>query len=148
MSVTFAKGFRAAGVEAGISAVDGKKDLALVVNDGPLDAMAGVFTPNRFCAAPVQWTRGVVADGHAKAVILNSGGANACTGQAGYDQSAATRRHGGRTARLHAPRMWPYARRSDRRAAARWTTSWPAPRPPMRRWRIPPRPGRTPRTPS
>lgn len=90
MSVTFAKGFRAAGVEAGISAVDGKKDLALVVNDGPLDAMAGVFTPNRFYAAPVQWTRGVVADGHAKAVILNSGGANACTGQAGYDQSAAT----------------------------------------------------------
>lgn len=90
MSVTFAKGFRAAGVEAGISAVDGKKDLALVVNDGPLDAMAGVFTPNRFCAAPVQWTRGVVADGHAKAVILNSGGANACTGQAGYDQSADT----------------------------------------------------------
>ena len=90
MSVTFAKGFRAAGVEAGISAVDGKKDLALVVNDGPLDAMAGVFTPNRFCAASVQWTRGVVADGHAKAVILNSGGANACTGQAGYDQSAAT----------------------------------------------------------
>ena len=90
MSVTFAKGFRAAGVEAGISAVDGKKDLALVVNDGPLDAMAGVFTPNRFCAAPVQWTRGVVADGHAKAVILNSGGANACTGQAGYDQSAVT----------------------------------------------------------
>ena len=90
MSVTFAKGFRAAGVEAGISAVDGKKDLALVVNDGPLDAMAGVFTPNRFCAAPVQWTRGVVADGHATAVILNSGGANACTGQAGYDQSAAT----------------------------------------------------------
>jgi len=90
VSVTFAKGFRAAGVEAGISAVDGKKDLALVVNDGPLDAMAGVFTPNRFCAAPVQWTRSVVADGHAKAVILNSGGANACTGQAGYDQSAAT----------------------------------------------------------
>ena len=90
MSVTFAKGFRAAGVEAGISAVDGKKDLALVINDGPLDAMAGVFTPNRFCAAPVQWTRGVVADGHAKAVILNSGGANACTGRAGYDQSSAT----------------------------------------------------------
>ena len=90
MSVTFAKGFRAAGVEAGISAVDGKKDLALVVNDGPLDAMAGVFTPNRFCAAPVQWTRGVVADGHAKAVILNSGGANACTGRAGCDQSSAT----------------------------------------------------------
>ena len=90
MSVTFAKGFKAAGVEAGISAVEGKKDLALVVNAGPLDAIAGVFTPNRFCAAPVQWSRRIVADGHAKAVILNSGGANACTGQAGYDQSAAT----------------------------------------------------------
>lgn len=90
MSVTFAKGFEAAGVEAGISAVEGKKDLALVVNAGPLDAIAGVFTPNRFCAAPVQWSRRIVADGHAKAVILNSGGANACTGQAGYDQSAAT----------------------------------------------------------
>ena len=90
MSVTFAKGFEAAGVEAGISAVEGKKDLALVVNAGPLDAIAGVFTPNRFCAAPVQWSRRIVANGHAKAVILNSGGANACTGQAGYDQSAAT----------------------------------------------------------
>lgn len=90
MSVTFAQGFSAAGVEAGISAVEGKKDLALVVNDGPLDAAAGVFTANRFCAAPVQWTRKIVADGHVKAVILNSGGANACTGQPGYEQSKAT----------------------------------------------------------
>lgn len=90
MSVTFAKGFRAAGVEAGVSAVAGKKDVALVVNDGPLDAAAGVFTSNRFCAAPVRYSRKAVADGHVKAVILNSGGANACTGQAGYDQSAAT----------------------------------------------------------
>lgn len=90
MSVTFAKGFKAAGVAAGISAVQGRKDLALVVNEGPLDVAAGVFTPNRFCAAPVQWSRKAVADGRAKAVILNSGGANACTGKAGYDQSAAT----------------------------------------------------------
>ena len=90
MSVTFAQGFSAAGVEAGISAVEGKKDLALVVNNGPLDAAAGVFTSNRFCAAPVQWTRKIVADGHVKAVILNSGGANACTGQPGYEQSKAT----------------------------------------------------------
>ena len=90
MSVTFAQGFSAAGVEAGISAVEGKKDLALVVNNGPLDAAAGVFTSNRFCAAPVQWTRKIVADGHVKAVILNSGGANACTGQPGYEQSEAT----------------------------------------------------------
>ena len=90
MSVTFAKGFSAAGVAAGISSVEGKKDLALVVNQGPLDSAAGVFTFNRFCAAPVQWSRKTVADGHIKAVILNSGGANACTGQAGYEQSAAT----------------------------------------------------------
>lgn len=90
MSVTFARGFSAAGVEAGISAVEGKKDLALVVNKGPLDMAAGVFTSNRFCAAPVQWTRKIVADGHVKAVILNSGGANACTGQPGYEQSKAT----------------------------------------------------------
>lgn len=90
MSVTFAQGFSAAGVAAGISAVEGKKDMALVVNNGPLDAAATVFTTNRFCAAPVQWSRKVVADGHVKAVILNSGGANACTGKPGYEQSQAT----------------------------------------------------------
>jgi len=77
-------------VAAGISAVEGKKDMALVVNNGPLDAAAAVFTTNRFCAAPVQWSRKVVADGHVKAVILNSGGANACTGKPGYEQSQAT----------------------------------------------------------
>lgn len=90
MSVTFAQGFSAAGVAAGISAVEGKKDMALVVNNGPLDAAAAVFTTNRFCAAPVQWSRKVAADGHVKAVILNSGGANACTGKPGYEQSQAT----------------------------------------------------------
>lgn len=90
MSVTFAQGFSAAGVAAGISAVEGKKDMALVVNNGPLDAAAAVFTTNRFCAAPVQWSRKVVADGHVEAVILNSGGANACTGKPGYEQSQAT----------------------------------------------------------
>ena len=90
MSVTFAQGFSAAGVAAGISAVEGKKDMALVVNNGPLDAAAAVFTTNRFCAAPVQWSRKVVADGPVKAVILNSGGANACTGKPGYEQSQAT----------------------------------------------------------
>ena len=90
MSVTFAQGFSAAGVEAGFSATPGKKDVALVVNEGPLTAAAGVFTTNRFCAAPVQWSRKAVADGSLKAVILNSGGANACTGEAGYAQSVAT----------------------------------------------------------
>ncbi|KFI82541.1 bifunctional glutamate N-acetyltransferase/amino-acid acetyltransferase ArgJ [Bifidobacterium psychraerophilum] len=90
MSVTYAQGFAAAGVPAGISSIAGKKDLAVVTNQGPLDVAAGVFTSNRFCAAPVQWSRGAVADGHLKAVVVNSGGANACTGQAGYDQSART----------------------------------------------------------
>lgn len=90
MSVTFAQGFSAAGVAAGISAKAGKLDLAFVVNNGPLDAAAGVFTSNRFCAAPVQWSRKAVADGHLKAVVLNSGGANACTGQPGFEQSQAT----------------------------------------------------------
>ncbi|WEV45966.1 bifunctional ornithine acetyltransferase/N-acetylglutamate synthase [Bifidobacterium sp. ESL0690] len=90
MSVTFAKGFMAAGVNAGISSNKAKSDLALVVNNGPLDAAAGVFTANRFCAAPVQWSRKAVADGHIKAVVLNSGGANACTGAEGLKQSEAT----------------------------------------------------------
>ncbi|MDF7640946.1 bifunctional glutamate N-acetyltransferase/amino-acid acetyltransferase ArgJ [Bifidobacterium sp. ESL0784] len=90
MSVTFAKGFSAAGVNAGISANKTKSDLALVVNNGPLDAAVGVFTANRFCAAPVQWSHKAVSDGHIKAVILNSGGANACTGKAGLKQSEAT----------------------------------------------------------
>lgn len=92
MSVTFAQGFTAAGVVAGISSTAGKKDLALVVNDGPLKAAAGVFTTNRFCAAPVQWSREAVKDGRLDAVILNSGGANACTGVEGYEQSAKTAR--------------------------------------------------------
>ncbi|MEE1297088.1 MAG: bifunctional glutamate N-acetyltransferase/amino-acid acetyltransferase ArgJ [Bifidobacterium sp.] len=89
MSVTFPKGFKAAGVNAGISANADKPDLALVVNEGPLSAGAGVFTVNRFCAAPVQYSRKVVADGDVRAVILNSGGANACTGAEGYAQSEA-----------------------------------------------------------
>lgn len=88
MSVTFAQGFSAAGVRAGISAVEDKKDVALVVNNGPIQAAAGVFTPNRFCAAPVQWSKKVVADGKLHAVLLNSGGANACTGEQGYQQTA------------------------------------------------------------
>ncbi|WEV73349.1 bifunctional glutamate N-acetyltransferase/amino-acid acetyltransferase ArgJ [Bifidobacterium sp. ESL0798] len=90
MSVTFAKGFSASGVNTDISSNKEKLDLALVVNNGPLDAAAGVFTSNRFSAAPVQWSRKAIANGHIKAVVLNSGGANACTGEAGLKQSADT----------------------------------------------------------
>ena len=62
----------------------GLPDVALVVNDGPLDAAAGVFTANRVQAAPVTWSRQVVAGGRVQAVVLNSGGANACTGPDGF----------------------------------------------------------------
>lgn len=89
MSVTAAKGFRAAGVVAGLKE-SGKPDLALVVNDGPLDVAAGVFTTNRVVAAPVVWSRNAVADGTARAVILNSGSANACTGERGATDARAT----------------------------------------------------------
>lgn len=83
MSVTSARGFRASGVAAGIKA-SGRPDVALVVNDGPLQSAAAVFTQNRFPAAPVLWSRQVVADGELHAVIVNSGGANACTGPEGF----------------------------------------------------------------
>jgi glutamate N-acetyltransferase/amino-acid N-acetyltransferase len=83
VSVTAAKGFRAAGIAAGIKN-SGGRDHARVVNDGPLDAAAGVFTANRFAAAPVLWSRQVLTDGRLRAVVLNSGGANACTGPAGF----------------------------------------------------------------
>jgi glutamate N-acetyltransferase/amino-acid N-acetyltransferase len=83
MSVTTPAGFRAAGVVAGIKA-NGALDLALVVNDGPIHAGAAVFTANRVKAAPVLWSQQVVEDGRLRAVILNSGGANACTGPDGF----------------------------------------------------------------
>lgn len=83
MSVTAALGFRAAGVPAGLKS-SGAPDVALVVNDGPLQAASGVFTSNRVEAAPVTWTREVLRTGTLAAVVLNSGGANACTGPAGF----------------------------------------------------------------
>ena len=89
MSVTEPLGFQAAGVAAGIKA-NGRPDLALVVNQGPRQDAAAVFTSNRVFAAPVAWSRQAVADGLLRAVILNSGGANACTGPGGYADSVAT----------------------------------------------------------
>ncbi|MFD5779482.1 bifunctional glutamate N-acetyltransferase/amino-acid acetyltransferase ArgJ [Streptomyces sp. NPDC126933] len=82
MSVTAARGFLAGGVAAGLKEF-GDRDLALVVNRGPSQAAAGVFTSNRVQAAPVRWSRRAPADGRIAAVVLNSGGANACTGRAG-----------------------------------------------------------------
>ncbi|WP_150460591.1 bifunctional glutamate N-acetyltransferase/amino-acid acetyltransferase ArgJ [Nesterenkonia ebinurensis] len=94
MSVTAAAGFLAAGVAAGLKTPDeeGRQqlDLALVVNTGPTKHAAAVFTTNKFAAAPVLWSRQVISDGRADAVVLNSGGANACTGAEGFQDTHAT----------------------------------------------------------
>ncbi len=89
MSVTAPLGFRAAGVTAGLKA-SGDRDVAVVINDGPSRAAAAVFTGNRVKAAPVRWTEQVVSGGRVRAVALNSGGANACTGPLGFQDTHAT----------------------------------------------------------
>ncbi|MFD4429741.1 bifunctional glutamate N-acetyltransferase/amino-acid acetyltransferase ArgJ [Nocardia sp. NPDC058497] len=87
--VTAPLGFRAAGIAAGIKA-SGKPDLALVLNEGPEYAAAGVFTSNQVKAAPVLWSQQVLKTGRVRAVILNSGGANACTGPGGFQDTHRT----------------------------------------------------------
>ncbi|WP_030294426.1 bifunctional glutamate N-acetyltransferase/amino-acid acetyltransferase ArgJ [Streptomyces katrae] len=89
MTVTAAQGFTAAGIAAGIKA-NGNPDLALVVNHGPRMAAAGVFTSNRVKAAPVLWSEQVLRGATVSAVVLNSGGANACTGPKGFQDTHAT----------------------------------------------------------
>jgi glutamate N-acetyltransferase/amino-acid N-acetyltransferase len=89
VSVTAAKGFRAAGVAAGIKP-SGRSDVALVVNDGPQRYAAGVFTGNRIKAAPVKWSQQVLKGGKLAAVILNAGNANACTGTLGFQHAHRT----------------------------------------------------------
>jgi glutamate N-acetyltransferase/amino-acid N-acetyltransferase len=89
MSVTAPLGFRAAGVTAGLKQ-SGDRDVAVVINDGPSRAAAAVFTSNRVQAAPVKWSRQVVSGGRVRAVVLNSGGANACTGPLGFQDTHAT----------------------------------------------------------
>ena len=92
MSVTAPQGFRAAGVKAGLKKSD-DPDVAVVLNDGPSRSAAAVFTSNRVQAAPVIWTREVVRGGRVRAVVLNSGGANACTGPLGFQDTHATAEH-------------------------------------------------------
>ena len=87
--VTAPEGFRATGIAAGIKA-SGALDMALVFNEGPDYGAAGVFTRNQVKAAPVVWTQQVLTTGRLRAVILNSGGANACTGAGGFQDSHAT----------------------------------------------------------
>jgi len=92
LSVTAPLGFRAAGVTAGLKP-SGQPDVAVVLNDGPSRSAAAVFTSNRVQAAPVTWTRQVVKGGRVRAVVLNSGGANACTGPQGFQDTHATAEH-------------------------------------------------------
>ncbi len=89
MTVTSAKGFAASGVAAGIKP-SGNADVALVVNQGPLRAAAGVFTGNRVKAAPVLWSQQVLRAGKVAAVVLNAGNANACTGALGFQHTHRT----------------------------------------------------------
>lgn len=88
MTVTFAQGFRSAGITVGLKST-GKPDLALVVNDGPEYASAVVFTSNRAQANPILWSKNANTAG-ARAVILNSGGANCFTGEFGYETTSLT----------------------------------------------------------
>ena len=101
MTVTAPRGFRAAGVAAGLRS-GGGADVAVVVNDGPDASAAGVFTGNRFKAAPVLWSQQVVKGGLVRAVVLNSGGANACTGPRGFQDTHATAEHAAAALRIGA----------------------------------------------
>lgn len=87
--VTAPAGFRAAGIPAGIKA-NGNPDLALVFNEGPELTAAGVFTANKVKAAPVLWSQQTLTTGRLRSVVLNSGGANACTGAPGFQDAHAT----------------------------------------------------------
>jgi glutamate N-acetyltransferase/amino-acid N-acetyltransferase len=94
VTITSPRGFRAAGIAAGIKD-GGRLDLALVVNDGPGRAAAGMFTTNQVKAAPVLWSQQVLTGGALRAVVLNSGGANACTGPQGFQTTHATAERAG-----------------------------------------------------
>jgi glutamate N-acetyltransferase/amino-acid N-acetyltransferase len=95
MSVTAAAGFEAAGVAAGLRSGEGP-DVALVVNRGPSAAAAAVFTSNRCTANPIIWSKQVIKDGVASAIVLNSGGANCYTGMLGFQTTHVTAEAAGR----------------------------------------------------
>lgn len=89
MTVSQPQGFVSAGAAVGLKST-GKPDLALVVNQGPSNAVAAVFTSNRAQANPVLWSKNVLSNGTASAIILNSGGANCFTGSYGFDTTRLT----------------------------------------------------------
>jgi glutamate N-acetyltransferase/amino-acid N-acetyltransferase len=83
VTVTAPAGFEAAGIAAGIKR-SGALDLAVIVNRGPSNAGAAVFTSNRAKANPILWSEQVIDDGRVAAIVLNSGGANCFTGPEGF----------------------------------------------------------------
>jgi glutamate N-acetyltransferase/amino-acid N-acetyltransferase len=82
MTVAIPEGYRFAGVTCGIKADRTKRDLSLLVSDREA-AAAGVFTTNRVCAAPVQCCRKRLPSSRVRGIVVNSGNANACTGEQG-----------------------------------------------------------------
>ena len=113
MTITTPRGFRAAGVPAGLKST-GAKDVALVVNDGPTHDSASVFTANRCKANPVLWSQEVVKDGTVRAVFLNSGGANCYTGPEGFQTTHAVAETGRRPPRHRRDRRRRLLDRPDR----------------------------------
>jgi glutamate N-acetyltransferase/amino-acid N-acetyltransferase len=90
------QGFRSASVAAGLKST-GALDLTIIENQGPNFTAATVFTTNKVVAAPVIWSRQVAKGGVVRAVVLNSGGANACTGPQGFADTHNTAEHVGQT---------------------------------------------------
>ena len=90
--MNFPSGFAVAGLAAGIKS-SGARDLALIANVGKRKSAAAVFTKNRMTAAPVIWSKQVIADGRIDAIIINSGGANACTGPEGFADTHKSAEH-------------------------------------------------------
>ena len=82
------RGFRASGVKAGLKA-SGSLDLAVLAADQPC-AAAGTFTTNRVCAAPVKWCRELLPADSIRAIAINSGNANAATGDQGLANARRT----------------------------------------------------------
>ena len=90
------QGFRSASIAAGLKST-GALDLTIIENQGPKFTAAAVFTTNKVVAAPVTWSRQVAKGGIVRAVVLNSGGANACTGPQGFADTHKTAEHVGQS---------------------------------------------------
>ncbi len=100
MSVTYPQGFRAGSVAAGLAARGGA-DLTVVVNGGPRFDAAAVFTSNRAKAHPIRWSMAAIDDHQARAIVLNSGGANCFTGPEGFALAHASAERAAQTLAHH-----------------------------------------------